>query len=62
MPTKSQLEFQVRDLEQRLASEIADRGIFTTELGKLALTYNYTHLLEFLNLSGEELEDLKALC
>jgi len=61
LPTKSELEHKVADLESRLASEIADRGIFTTELGKIALKHNFMPLIEFLNMSHEEMEDLRQL-
>lgn len=62
MPTKSQLEYQLRELEKRLASEIVDRAIFTTHLGRLAYEHNFKPLLDFLNFAPEELEELKQQC
>jgi len=59
MPTKSELESKIIDLEHQLASAKTERGMFTTELGKLALEYNLGPLMEFLNFTPEELEDLK---
>lgn len=59
MPTKSELETKILDLEHRLKSEISDRAMFHTELGKLALIHSFKPLLDFLNFTPEELIDLQ---
>ena len=61
MPTKSQLETMVKDLEATIQSLNADRGMFHTALGQLALEHDFQPLLNFLNFTPEELTDLKDL-
>jgi len=54
MPTKSQLETMVKEYESTIRSLRADRGVFHTELGKLAIIHNFQPLLDFLNFTPEE--------
>jgi len=60
MPSKVALERTIKELQKHIDSINADRSLFHTELGKLALKHNYKHLLEFLNFTPEELIDLTS--
>jgi hypothetical protein len=61
MPTKTDLIRIIKEKDYVINSLNADRGYFHTELGKIALTHGYQHLLDFLNFTPEELNDLKEL-
>jgi hypothetical protein len=57
MPTKAELEKKIEDKQQQIDSLIAERGIFYTDLLKLAYHNKFAPLIEFLNPTPQEIID-----
>lgn len=61
MTTKQEFEKKIEDLEIYIKGLQDERGMFHTELLKLAVKSNISELLEFLNPTPEELIDVREL-
>lgn len=59
MPSKADLEDKITELQNQIDGLIAERGIFYTDLLKLAYQHKLKVLIEFLNPTPEEIIEIK---